>query len=155
MSKLNKVIAIKLAGQPECLAGLSDLWSNLLFSNNTACSHLSIHISMHRNIKKKNMETYRKKIQQYIFFVSMNLDSTFCGKAHYNSHFAVIFVKCYDFCMNTETLLTLDSPTLDFHVSQKKYWSKTIPIYLNVNNKVTKNLFHLPQTLLPGPHFSD
>ena len=29
MSRLNKVIAIKLAGQPESLAGLSDLGSNL------------------------------------------------------------------------------------------------------------------------------
>ena len=30
MSRLNKVIAIKLAGQPECLAGLSsDIGSNL------------------------------------------------------------------------------------------------------------------------------
>ena len=37
MSKSNKVIAIKLAGQLECLAGLSDLWSNLLSSNNATC----------------------------------------------------------------------------------------------------------------------
>ena len=29
MSRFNKVIVIKLAGPPECLAGLSDLWSNL------------------------------------------------------------------------------------------------------------------------------
>ena len=29
MSRLNKVIAVKLAGQPECLAGLSDIGSNL------------------------------------------------------------------------------------------------------------------------------
>ena len=70
MSKSNKVIAIKLAGQLECLAGLSDLWSYLLSSNNATCFHLSIHISMHRNIKKIKMETYRSN--SAIDFFSLN-----------------------------------------------------------------------------------
>ena len=118
MAKSNKVIAIKLAGQPECLAGLSDLWSNLLSSNYTACFHLSIHISMHQNIKKIKMETYRRN--SAIFFVSMNLDSTFCGKAHYNSHFAVIFVKCNGSCMNTENLANLGLTYLGFSCIPEK-----------------------------------